>query len=109
MPEENQSAVAPVPAASHPDAGQLPALRGEGLTKRYSGVTVVDQVDIAARPGVIRAVIGENGAGKSTTMRMVTGFIPPSEGRVSVGGHDLVEQPLPAKRLIFKCAKIGWV
>lgn len=80
MPEENQSAVAPMPAASHPDAGQLPALRGEGLTKRYSGVTVVDQVDIAARPGVIRAVIGENGAGKSTLMKMLTGDIRPDAG-----------------------------
>jgi ABC-2 type transport system ATP-binding protein len=44
--------------------------------------------------------LGPNGAGKSTTMRMLTGFIPPSEGTASVGGFDIVEQPIEAKRLI---------
>jgi len=44
--------------------------------------------------------LGPNGAGKSTTMRMITGFFPPTSGRVTVGGHDVVESPLEAKRLI---------
>ena len=44
--------------------------------------------------------LGPNGAGKSTTMRMITGFIPPSAGDVSVGGFNMLDNPLPAKRLI---------
>jgi ABC-2 type transport system ATP-binding protein len=44
--------------------------------------------------------LGPNGAGKSTTMRMITGFIPPTAGKVTVGGFDIVNDPLPAKRLI---------
>jgi ABC-2 type transport system ATP-binding protein len=44
--------------------------------------------------------LGPNGSGKSTTMRMITGFYPPTSGRVSVGGHDVTEAPLAAKRLI---------
>jgi ABC-2 type transport system ATP-binding protein len=44
--------------------------------------------------------LGPNGAGKSTTMRMITGFMPPTEGRITVGGHDVVDSPLEAKRLI---------
>ena len=44
--------------------------------------------------------LGPNGAGKSTTMRMITGFIPPSEGSVTVGDHPILEQPIQAKRLM---------
>ena len=44
--------------------------------------------------------LGPNGAGKSTTMRMITGFIPPTSGEITVGGFDMLENPLPAKRLI---------
>jgi ABC-2 type transport system ATP-binding protein len=50
--------------------------------------------------GEVLGFLGPNGAGKSTTMRMITGFIPPSAGTVSVGGFDIVENPIPAKRLI---------
>lgn len=50
--------------------------------------------------GEVLGFLGPNGAGKSTTMRMITGFIPPSEGKVFVGGFDMLENPLPAKRLI---------
>ena len=50
--------------------------------------------------GEVLGFLGPNGAGKSTTMRMLTGFIPPSEGEVSVGGFNMLEDPIPAKRLI---------
>jgi ABC-2 type transport system ATP-binding protein len=50
--------------------------------------------------GEVLGFLGPNGAGKSTTMRMITGFFPPSAGRISVGGHDVVDSPLEAKRLI---------
>ncbi len=71
------------------DPGLVPALRGQGLTKRYSGVTVVDQVDIDARAGMIRAVIGENGAGKSTLMKMLTGDVIPDGGTIYQAGQPV--------------------
>ena len=59
----------------------------------------VNNVSFAVERGEVLGFLGPNGAGKSTTMRMITGFIPPSAGTVSVGGHDMVENPIPAKRL----------
>jgi ABC-2 type transport system ATP-binding protein len=50
--------------------------------------------------GEVLGFLGPNGAGKSTTMRMLTGFIPPTEGTVSVGGFDIVDAPIPARRLM---------
>ena len=75
-------------------------IKVENLKKSFGTKRAVDGVSFTVERGEVLGFLGPNGAGKSTTMRMVTGFIPPSEGRVSVGGHDLVEQPLPAKRLI---------
>jgi ABC-2 type transport system ATP-binding protein len=60
----------------------------------------VDGVSFAVERGEVLGFLGPNGAGKSTTMRMITGFLPPSEGSISVGGNDVVENPIPAKRLI---------
>ena len=50
--------------------------------------------------GEVLGFLGPNGAGKSTTMRMITGFIPPTEGTVAIGGFDISEDPISAKRLI---------
>jgi len=60
----------------------------------------VDGISFSVERGEVLGFLGPNGAGKSTTMRMITGFIPPSEGSVSVGGFDIVEDPIPAKRLM---------
>src|SRR5208282_2931282 len=60
----------------------------------------VNAISFTVERGEVLGFLGPNGAGKSTTMRMITGFIPPSEGRVSVGGFDMVNDPIPAKRLI---------
>lgn len=64
-----------------------PLLQAMGLTKRYSGVTVVKGVDIAVQAGSIRAVIGENGAGKSTLMKMLTGDVRPDGGQILLDGQ----------------------
>lgn len=72
----------------------------ENLKKFFGAKRAVDGVSFKVERGEVLGFLGPNGAGKSTTMRMVTGFIPPSEGKVTVGGHDMVENPLPAKRLI---------
>jgi ABC-2 type transport system ATP-binding protein len=60
----------------------------------------VDGVTISVNRGEVLGFLGPNGAGKSTTMRMITGFIPPTEGEVTVGGFNVVDQAIAAKRLI---------
>ena len=70
----------------------------ENLTKRYGPTLAVSDVTFVAHDGEILGFLGPNGAGKTTTMRVVTGYLPPSEGRVRVAGYDVVEEPLEAKR-----------
>jgi ABC-2 type transport system ATP-binding protein len=60
----------------------------------------VDGVSFSVERGEVLGFLGPNGAGKSTSMRMITGFIPPTSGTVFVGGFDMIENPIPAKRLI---------
>ncbi len=70
------------------------------LAKVFGTKRAVDGVSFSVDRGEVLGFLGPNGAGKSTTMRMITGFIPPSAGSVSVGGFDIVEAPIPARRLI---------
>jgi ABC-2 type transport system ATP-binding protein len=72
----------------------------ENLVKTFGAKRAVDGLSFNVERGEVLGFLGPNGAGKSTTMRMVTGFMPPTAGRVTIGGHDVVESPLPAKRLI---------
>jgi len=72
----------------------------ENLVKSFGTKRAVDGVSFTVERGEVLGFLGPNGAGKSTTMRMITGFMPPTEGRVSVGGYDVSESPLEAKRLI---------
>jgi len=72
----------------------------ENLVKAFGAKRAVDGVSFAVERGEVLSFLGPNGAGKSTTMRMITGFIQPTSGRVTVGGHDVAEAPLEAKRLI---------
>src|SRR5215210_5832130 len=65
-----------------------PVFRLENVTKRFGGVTAVEDVDFDLRPGEVHALVGENGAGKSTLMKMVHGLYPPDEGTLEVGGED---------------------
>jgi ABC-2 type transport system ATP-binding protein len=75
-------------------------IRIENLVKAFGAKRAVDGVSFAVERGEVLGFLGPNGAGKSTTMRMITGFIPPTDGSVKVGGHDVVESPLEVKRLI---------
>jgi ABC-2 type transport system ATP-binding protein len=75
-------------------------IRIENLVKTFGAKRAVDGVSFNVERGEVLGFLGPNGAGKSTTMRMVTGFMPPTEGRVTIGGHDVAESPLAAKRLI---------
>src|SRR5436309_10981053 len=75
-------------------------IKVENLAKAFGTKRAVNGVSFSVERGEVLGFLGPNGAGKSTTMRMVTGFVPPTEGRVTVGGFDMVENPLPGKRLI---------
>ena len=75
-------------------------IKVDNLVKRFGAKRAVDGISFSFERGEVLGFLGPNGAGKSTTMRMITGFIPPTEGKVSVGGFDMVENPIPAKRLI---------
>lgn len=70
------------------------------LRKNFGTKTAVNDITFTVEKGEVLGFLGPNGAGKSTTMRMITGYIPPTAGRLSVGGHDLLENPIAAKRLI---------
>ena len=72
----------------------------ENLTKAFGPKLAVNDVSFTVERGEVLGFLGPNGAGKSTTMRMITGFIPPTAGQISVGGHDVVQDPIRAKRLI---------
>jgi ABC-2 type transport system ATP-binding protein len=70
----------------------------QSLTKRYGPVTAVSDVTFRVEAGEILGFLGPNGAGKTTTMRIITGYIPATEGKVVVARHDVFEQPVQAKR-----------
>jgi ABC-2 type transport system ATP-binding protein len=70
------------------------------LRKNFGMKAAVDGVSFDVEKGEILGFLGPNGAGKSTTMRTVTGFFPPTSGSVRVGGFDVEESPVEAKRLI---------
>src|SRR5258705_6545368 len=75
-------------------------IKVENLVKTFGPKRAVDGVSFSVERGEVLGFLGPNGAGKSTSMRMITGFIPPTEGKVTVGGFDMLENPIPAKRLI---------
>jgi ABC-2 type transport system ATP-binding protein len=68
------------------------------LTKHYGPVTAVSGVTFRVERGEILGFLGPNGAGKTTTMRVITGYMPPTDGKVIVAGFDVFEQPIEAKR-----------
>jgi ABC-2 type transport system ATP-binding protein len=70
------------------------------LTKRYGPITAVDDISFRVEKGEILGFLGPNGAGKTTTMRVLTGYMPPTEGRAVVAGLDVFAQPIAAKRRI---------
>ena len=68
------------------------------LTKRYGRITAVDDVSFRVERGEILGFLGPNGAGKTTTMRILTGYMPATEGKALVAGFDVFDQPVEAKR-----------
>src|SRR5438105_10235955 len=75
-------------------------IKVEGLTKRYARTVAVDNISFEVEKGQIVGFLGPNGAGKTTTMRVLTCFLPPTEGKASVAGFDVLENPLEVKKRI---------
>lgn len=69
------------------------------LTKKYGSLTAVNNITLSVDKGEICSFLGVNGAGKTTTLRMLAGILRPTSGRIHIGGHDLAEQPLAAKKI----------
>jgi len=85
------------------NANETLAILAEGVSKRYRSFTAVDRLDLGIRRGEVFCLLGPNGSGKTTFIRMLAGYLSPSAGRLLVAGHDVVRDGLAAKR------KIGYV
>lgn len=70
------------------------------LTKYYNGLAAVDHINVDVGEGEVFGFLGPNGAGKTTTIRMLTGIIKPSSGKVSIMGLDIRQDPIKAKQII---------
>lgn len=68
------------------------------LSKSFGTFTAVRDLSFSIRPGEVLGLVGPNGAGKTTTLRVMAGIIPPTAGKVLIGGHDMVADPIQAKR-----------
>jgi ABC-2 type transport system ATP-binding protein len=75
-------------------------IEASGITKRYGDFLAVDHVSFRAEAGDVVGFLGPNGAGKTTTMRILTGFLPATDGTAKIGGHDIFEEPLAARRAV---------
>ncbi|MGU9977278.1 MAG: ATP-binding cassette domain-containing protein, partial [Candidatus Oxydemutatoraceae bacterium WSBS_2016_MAG_OTU14] len=76
------------------------SIQTENLSKRFGSYLAVDQLSFTVEEGEVLGFLGPNGAGKSTTMKMMTGFLEPSEGSVNICGIDLLKDPIAAKSII---------
>jgi len=72
----------------------------EHLSKSFGHLVAVENISFSVKPGEVLGFLGPNGAGKSTTMKMITGFLTPSAGEITVCGHDVNAQPIDAKKRI---------
>src|SRR5471030_36457 len=72
----------------------------ENLSKTYSGFRAVQGISFHVNKGEIVGFLGPNGAGKSTTMKILTGYLPPTDGRISIAGHDVVTDSLEVRKRI---------
>jgi ABC-2 type transport system ATP-binding protein len=73
-------------------------IRLEKLTKAYGKFVAVNEIDLHVPRGELFGFLGPNGAGKTTTLRMIAGIMRPTAGRVWLGGDDLIQEPMAAKR-----------
>jgi ABC-2 type transport system ATP-binding protein len=77
-----------------------PAISTDGLTRRFGALTAVEDVNLRVAPGQFFGFLGPNGAGKSTTIKMLTGLLAPTAGRIEILGLDLATNSIEVKRQI---------
>ena len=87
--------------------GTTPQVHVAGLQVRFGAVQAVDGVDLSVPAGHVLALVGGNGAGKSTTMRVLAGVVPATSGTVLVDGVDVTVDPLGAKHRTGYCPDVG--
>jgi len=75
-------------------------IRLEGVTKRYGRFIAVHPLDLHVKRGELFGFLGPNGAGKTTTIRMIAGVLRPTQGKIVIGGHDLLKDPVAAKSVV---------
>ena len=90
-----------------------PILKGRGLVKRYGKVTALDHCDFDLMPGEILAVIGDNGAGKSSLIKAISGAVTPDEGQVFLEGEEIkFKSPIQAREagieVLFR-SRLRWI
>ena len=78
--------------------GKRPMIEAVGLSKFYGPFAATREVDFTVHDGELVAFLGPNGAGKSTTMKMLTGYLAPSEGAARIAGHDMVSDRIAGSR-----------
>lgn len=86
---------------------EMQNVRKEFLVGRH-GVVAVKHLDLGLAQGEIVALLGHNGAGKSTTVGMLTGMIPATQGRVTIHGFDVATHPEEARRHLGVCPQHAW-
>ena len=84
-----------------------PVLHASGLVVEFGSVRAVDGFDLSVRAGASVALVGRNGAGKSTTMRVLAGVLPPSSGEVRVSGVDAARDPAGVRALVGYTPDVG--
>ncbi len=75
-------------------------IEAENLSKSFGNLKAVDNISLSVEQGEVLGFLGPNGAGKSTSMKMITGYLKPTSGRVSIAGFDIFEKPIAAKQNI---------
>ena len=85
----------------------VPAVVVRALHVRFGEVDAVAGIDLTAEAGHATALLGRNGAGKSTTMKVLAGVVPPTSGSVLVAGHDAATESLAVKRAVGYCPDVG--
>ena len=94
-------------ASSAAESGQTAMIEAVGLSKFYGQFAATRDVSFSVPRGQVCAFLGPNGAGKSTTMKMLTGFLAPSEGTSRIGGYDVGTQRLEAAEILYRNLKFG--
>src|SRR5512139_3213911 len=85
-----------------------PIIETHGLTRRFGDLAAVDKLDLTVNAGEIFGLVGPDGAGKTTTLRMLCGLVNPSEGSAVVAGHDVTREPQAVKdRIGYMAQRFG--